>query len=141
MTKLFFCFLLASSYIYSSNFALHLKIDGGINPASQSYIEQGLKAAKKEGASFLLIQLNTPGGLLNSTRKIVESILESKLPVIVYIAPSGARAGSAGVMITLASHIAVMAPATNIGAAHPVAATGKEINKSPMMSMTSTLNA
>jgi membrane-bound serine protease (ClpP class) len=75
----------------------------------------------------LIIQLDTPGGLVDSTRAIVKEMLATPVPVIVYVAPSGARAGSAGVFITLAAHVAAMAPATNIGAAHPVAGTGEEV--------------
>ncbi len=97
-----------------------LKIDGAINPASASFIEHGIENATEKNAECLIIQLNTPGGLLQSTRNIVSSILESKIPIIVYVAPGGAHAGSAGVFITMAAHIAAMAPGTNIGAAHPV---------------------
>lgn len=106
---------------------IHLKIEGGIDPAVQSYIERGIEKAKTDRAEALLIELNTPGGLLTATRSIVQSILESPVPVIVYVSPSGAHAGSAGVMITMASHVAAMAPGTNIGAAHPVTGQGKDV--------------
>jgi membrane-bound serine protease (ClpP class) len=99
---------------------LTITVDGSINPASAEYIERGIKKAEDSRAECLVIQLNTPGGLLKSTRVIVTSILESKVPVVVYVSPPGAHAGSAGVFITLAAHIAAMAPGTNIGAAHPV---------------------
>jgi len=112
-----------------NKFAYLLEIEGGINPASADYIRKGLEKAKSDGAGLVLIRLNTPGGLLTSTRKIVQSMLVSEVPVVVYIAPSGAHAGSAGVMVTLAANIAAMAPATNIGAAHPVAGTGKDLAK------------
>ena len=112
--------------LYASQI-IHLKIKGMIHPAAQSYIERGIEAGKNVGAQAILLELNTPGGLLTATRNIVESILNSPIPVIVYVSPSGAQAGSAGVMITLASHIAAMAPGTNIGAAHPVAGQGKDI--------------
>jgi membrane-bound serine protease (ClpP class) len=102
-----------------------LKIDGPINPAAAAFIERGIESAAAKNAECLIIQLNTPGGLLESTRIIVGSFLESKIPIVVYVAPAGARAGSAGVFITMASHIAVMAPGTNIGAAHPVDIEGK----------------
>ncbi len=98
-----------------------MKIDGTINPASADFIHGGIKKAQKEKAECIIIHLNTPGGLLKSTRVIVSDILESPIPVIVYVSPGGAHAGSAGVFITLAAHIAAMAPGTNIGAAHPVA--------------------
>lgn len=97
-----------------------IKIDGAINPVVASYIHRSIEKAANEKAACLLIHLNTPGGLLASTRVIVGDILESPVPVIVYVSPAGAHAGSAGVFITLAADIAVMAPGTNIGAAHPV---------------------
>jgi membrane-bound serine protease (ClpP class) len=97
-----------------------IDIDGTINPASSGYIERGIEMAEKENAACLLIKLNTPGGLLKSTRVIVANMMKSSVPVVVYVSPSGAHAGSAGVFITLAANVAVMAPGTNIGAAHPV---------------------
>lgn len=97
-----------------------MKIDGTINPVVADFIHDGIKKAEKENAECLLIHLNTPGGLLKSTRIIVSDILESPVPVIVYVSPAGAQSGSAGVFITLAAHIAAMTPGTNIGAAHPV---------------------
>ena len=97
-----------------------ITIDGSINPASAEFIKRSIKKAEKENAAALVIRLNTPGGLLKSTRIIVGAILDADVPVIVYVAPSGAHSGSAGVFITLAAHIAAMAPGTNIGAAHPV---------------------
>ena len=102
------------------------KIDGAINPAAAEFIDQGIEKATERNAECLIIQLNTPGGLLKSTRVIVSSLLESKIPVVVYVAPGGAHAGSAGVFITLAAHIAAMAPGTNIGAAHPVTLEGQQ---------------
>jgi len=97
-----------------------MKIHGNINPVSADFIHNAIEKAKNENAECLLIQLNTPGGLVTSTREIVSDILESPVPVIVFVSPGGAHAGSAGVFITLAAHIAAMAPGTNIGAAHPV---------------------
>ena len=102
-------------------------IDGSINPASASYVEDSLASAQAEGASALVIELDTPGGLLTSAQKIVKDLLAAPLPVIVYVAPSGASAASAGTFITEAAHIAAMAPGTTIGAAHPVAEGGDEI--------------
>jgi membrane-bound serine protease (ClpP class) len=102
-------------------------IDGSINPATVAYIEDSLASAEAEGASALVIELDTPGGLLNSAQKIVKDLLAAQLPVIVYVAPSGASAASAGTFITEAAHIAAMAPGTTIGAAHPVAEGGDEI--------------
>ncbi len=102
-------------------------VDGGINPAVDDFIRQNIRQAHADGAKALVIQLDTPGGLLTSTRSIVKEILGAPLPVIVYVSPSGAGAGSAGVFITLAGHIAAMSPGTNIGAAHPVAGGGQEV--------------
>lgn len=102
-------------------------IDGSINPAVDDFIGESITRAKAGGAQALVIQLDTPGGHLSSTQTIVKKILGATVPVIVYVAPAGAGAGSAGVFITLAGHIASMAPGTNIGAAHPVAGGGQEI--------------
>lgn len=90
-----------------------------INPVVEEYIVNAITLAQDNG-QCLIIKLDTPGGLLTATRKIVKNIMASEVPVVVYIAPKGSRAGSAGVFITIASHIAAMAPSTNIGAAHPV---------------------
>ncbi len=102
-------------------------VDGGINPAVDDFIRESIGRARAGGARALIIQLDTPGGLLTSTRSIVKDILGAPVPVVVYVAPSGAGAGSAGVFITMAGHIAAMAPGTNIGAAHPVAGGGQEV--------------
>ena len=102
-------------------------IDGSINPAVDDFIRESIARAKSKGARALIIQLDTPGGLLSSTRTIVKEIFAAPVPVIVYVAPSGSGAGSAGVFITLSAHIAAMAPGTNIGAAHPVAGGGQEV--------------
>jgi membrane-bound serine protease (ClpP class) len=106
----------------------YIEVDGIINPATAKFITDSIDQASKEGGQCLIIELDTPGGLMDSMRNIVKKILASNIPIIVYVAPRGARAASAGVFITLASHVAVMAPGTNIGAAHPVTlgAEGKE---------------
>ena len=104
---------------------ISVTINDGINPATAEYIHRGIMTAEKENAEALIINLNTPGGLLSSTRSIVSNIMKSKVPVIVYVSPTGAHAGSAGVFITMAANIAAMAPGTNIGAAHPVDMQGK----------------
>ncbi len=104
-----------------------IAIDGSINPAVDDFIREGIARAKHNGARALIIQLDTPGGLLNSTRTIVKEMLGAQVPVMVWVGPSGAGAGSAGVFITLAAHVAAMAPGTNIGAAHPVAGGGQEV--------------
>ena len=102
-------------------------VDGAINPAVADFVHHAIARAHDQDAVALVIQLDTPGGLLPSMRVIVKDILAAPLPVIVYVAPSGAGAGSAGVFITLAAHIAAMAPGTNIGAAHPVGGQGEDI--------------
>ena len=104
------------------------EVDGIINPATAKFITESIDQAVEQGGQCLIIQLDTPGGLMDSMRNIVKKILASPIPIIVYVAPSGARAASAGVFITMSAHIAVMAPGTHIGAAHPVTlgAEGKE---------------
>ena len=102
-------------------------IDGTINPAVDDFIRESIGRARLNRAQSLVIQLDTPGGLLTSTRTIVKEILGAPVPVIVYVSPSGAGAGSAGVFVTMSGHIAAMAPGTNIGAAHPVSGGGQEV--------------
>lgn len=103
-------------------------VEGIINPATSKFITESIDRAVREGGQCLIIYLDTPGGLMDSMRDIVKKILASPIPIVVYVGPSGARAASAGVFITMAAHIAVMAPGTHIGAAHPVTlgAEGKE---------------
>src|SRR5438874_7563230 len=97
-----------------------INIDGAIGPATASYISRSIEEARTQNAQCLVIQLNTPGGLLDSTQTIVQNFLGSTVPVVVYVAPTGATATSAGCFITVAASVAAMAPATTIGAAHPV---------------------
>ena len=97
-----------------------IRINGAIGPATSSYIARAIDLASERGQACLIIQLDTPGGLLDSTKEIVQAFYASKIPTVVYVAPSGANAGSAGCFITLAADIAAMAPNTSIGAAHPV---------------------
>jgi membrane-bound serine protease (ClpP class) len=99
-----------------------------ISPVTAEFLIDALQQASDSDVACLIIKLDTPGGLVESMRLIVQAIYACKVPVVVYVTPSGARAASAGVMITMAADIAAMAPATNIGAAHPVGAGGKEIN-------------
>jgi membrane-bound serine protease (ClpP class) len=124
MKRVLLLFAIIMPLLLSAQIVVSIKIDGTINPVTAEYIHRGLEKAISENARCLLIRLNTPGGLLKSTRIIVGDILESRIPVMVYVSPAGAHAGSAGVFITLAADIAAMAPGTNIGAAHPVTMQG-----------------
>jgi len=109
--------------------AMVIELEGTINPGIAQFVTRGIKQAETSKHTMVIIRLDTPGGLDPSMRSIVKAILNAELPVVVYVAPRGARAASAGVMITIAAHVAAMAPQTNIGAAHPVTAGGKEISK------------
>ena len=106
-----------------------INVDGVINPVKERFIQRALDEAEETGAVLLIIRLDTPGGLLTSTREIVELLLGSPLPTAVYVSPSGARAGSAGTFLTAAANFAVMAPGTNIGAATPVSGTGRDLDE------------
>lgn len=117
-TCLFLC-LYAASYGYGKDI-YSIKIHGVINPPVAGFISESIENSAKKGAEALIILLDTPGGLDTSMRTIIKSIMESPIPVVVYVSPSGARAASAGSIILLASHVAAMAPGTNVGAAHPV---------------------
>jgi len=97
------------------------RMDGIIGPSSARYMVRAIERAEEKGAACIVFELDTPGGLEESMRTIVKKIMTSTVPVVVYVAPSGSRAASAGVFITIAAHVAAMAPGTNIGAAHPVA--------------------
>ena len=103
--------------------------DGVINPVSVEYLHDALASAQESGAQALIISLNTPGGLDTSMRLIIKDITGATIPVVVYVSPSSGRAASAGVFITMAAHVAAMAPGTNIGAAHPVAMGGGEMDR------------
>ncbi len=102
-------------------------VEGVINPVIVEFMAVSLEESIDEGAAAVVFQLDTPGGLVSSTRLIVKDLLNAAIPVVVYVSPSGARAASAGTFITMAGHVAAMAPGTNIGAAHPVSGEGKDI--------------
>ena len=104
--------------------ALIIEIDGAISPATSNFIEKGLNHGNENGVELIVIEMDTPGGLDTSMRSIIKNILNSKVPVATYVSPKGSRAASAGTFILYASHIAAMAPATNLGAATPVAISG-----------------
>ncbi|NQW22079.1 MAG: nodulation protein NfeD [SAR202 cluster bacterium] len=109
--------------------ALVITVDGIINSVKERFISRAIEQAHEDGATLLVIQLDTPGGLLGATREIVELLLESPVPVAVFVSPRGARAGSAGTFITAAGNFAVMAPGTNIGAATPISSTGQDLEE------------
>jgi membrane-bound serine protease (ClpP class) len=115
----------ATASVSSPKMIQVIDIDAPITPVVSEYIIKSIDRASKAQAEALIIQLNTPGGLVDSTQQIVMKMMASEVPVVVYVAPSGARAASAGVFITLAANIAAMAPTTHIGAAHPVQMQGK----------------
>jgi membrane-bound serine protease (ClpP class) len=112
----------------STGKVLVITVDGVINPVASEYIEKSIDRANRMHAEAIVIELDTPGGLDTSMRKIVKVIIGSTVPVVVYVSPSGARDASAGVFITMAAHVAAMAPGTNIGAAHPVSV-GEKLDK------------
>jgi membrane-bound serine protease (ClpP class) len=109
-----------------------LTVDGTIVPVIADYIERGISQAEENGATVCIIELDTPGGLLDSTKEIVQSIMNADVPIVVYVSPKDAWAASAGTFITLSAHIAAMTPGTIMGAAHPVAAGGEEMPEDQM---------
>lgn len=132
--RILICIAIILLFLVIPNFShakeiLVLTVDGVIHPPHAGYIIKGLKKAHEVKAEAVIIQLDTPGGLDTSMRDIIKEILNSHIPVVVYVAPKGARAASAGAFITLSAHIAAMAPGTNIGAAHPVAMGGEKMDK------------
>jgi membrane-bound serine protease (ClpP class) len=106
---------------------VRLRVEDTIQPASQQYIERGLREAAERQASLVVLELDTPGGLVDTTRDITSAITTSSVPVVVFVAPSGARAASAGFFILISADVAVMAPGTNTGAAHPVGGQGEDL--------------
>ncbi|KPJ98771.1 MAG: serine protease, partial [Nitrospira bacterium SG8_35_4] len=119
--SLFFCLLFLPLFVQTvSADIIVITVDGVVNPVMSEFITKSIDHAEENQDDLLVLQLDTPGGLDSSMRSIVKKIIASKIPVVVYVAPSGARAASAGVFITLAAHVSAMAPGTNMGAAHPV---------------------
>src|SRR3979490_1145350 len=123
---LFLGFLIAS--IPSSAEVLKIVVNDSIHPITDEYIGRAIAEAEHDKAQALLIEINTPGGLLESTRDINEKILASPVPVIIYVTPSGSRAASAGFFILESADVAAMAPGTNTGAAHPVSLGGGKMD-------------
>jgi membrane-bound serine protease (ClpP class) len=133
-TKIFYLavvlvFFAGTNIVFAEQSEVYIiQVADAISPGTADFIKSGLKAAEENGAACVIIELDTPGGLAESMRIIVQNILGSRVPVAVFVYPGGARAASAGVMITMAADVAAMAPGTNIGAAHPVGAGGKDID-------------
>ncbi|MFB6347593.1 MAG: nodulation protein NfeD [bacterium] len=113
----------------SEAFYYHATVESSINPVTANYVVRAIEAAERDGAQALVLQLDTPGGLMDSMNKITKALLNSSVPVAVWVGPSGARAASAGVFITYASHYAAMAEGTRIGAAHPVSGQGQKMSE------------
>jgi membrane-bound serine protease (ClpP class) len=130
---LFLAVVAVSSPAVAAAPVVMIDLDGAITPVTARLLSAAIERAQAERAQALIVRLNTPGGLERSMRSMAQAILNAEIPIIVYVAPTGARAASAGVFITMAAHVAAMAPATNIGAAHPVTIgggdTGKEMGK------------
>ena len=114
---------------HGEHYAIVAKVDGMINPVTQRFISRAIAKGEKDGAEVVVIKLDTPGGLLSSTQKIVKDLLSDRVPTVVYVHPSGAHAASAGTFITAAANFAVMAHGTRIGAAAPVAGGGEDISE------------
>jgi membrane-bound serine protease (ClpP class) len=134
LVGLIFCLLFSRSNITAqatntdkSGIIAVMRMNMMILPGTSEFLKSTILEATNDGAKVLVIKIDTPGGMLNTSQEIVQEILNAPIPVIVYVSPSGATATSAGVFITLAGHIAAMAPGTSIGAAHPVAGDGKDI--------------
>ncbi|MCX5874634.1 MAG: nodulation protein NfeD [Deltaproteobacteria bacterium] len=105
-----------------------LDIDGTVNPALADYITKGIEKAEEKNAACVVIRMDTPGGVLTTTKSIIKEMINAKVPVVIYVAPSGSSATSAGALIAVCADVAAMAPGTNIGAAHPVSGGGQEID-------------
>jgi membrane-bound serine protease (ClpP class) len=129
-------FLITGSASARSGDVVVLSVRGNIVPIVADYIDRGIAQAEERGSAACIIQLDTPGGLLNSTEVIVTRIMNAKVPVVVYVSPHGAWAASAGTFITLSAHITAMAPATSIGAAHPVGPGGETLGETELQKAT-----
>lgn len=140
MIRLFFLFLLLFLPLFAdSSLVVKLEIKGAIGPASSEYLKEGMEFAREKDAHMILIELDTPGGLSSSMRDMIQAITNSSLPVITYVYPKGAHAASAGTYLLYASHVAVMSPGTNLGAATPVSLmpspSGVDLNSSSLSTL------
>jgi membrane-bound serine protease (ClpP class) len=132
ITLSFALIFLLTAFCAHANDIYTIRIQGAIQPPVAGFVVESIAKAEKEGGEALVILMDTPGGLDTSMREIVKGIMDSSIPVIVYVYPSGARAASAGSIILLASHVAAMAPGTNVGAAHPVTIGKEKVDKEMM---------
>jgi membrane-bound serine protease (ClpP class) len=128
MTSLLIVIVLLATIGASASTVVKIRLDDTIQPISAEYIDRTIEHARQINADAVLIELNTPGGLVDSTREIIQKILASPVPVIIYVAPTGARAASAGFFILESADVAAMAPGTNTGAAHPVVLGGEKMD-------------
>jgi membrane-bound serine protease (ClpP class) len=124
-----FCLFPANARAAATRRVLWLTAEGAVSNVMTEYVERGVEQAGRDGYSLIVLQLNTPGGQIDLMERIVTALRESTVPVVVYVAPRGAMAGSAGTLITLAGHLAAMAPETAIGAASPVGSQGEDLNE------------
>jgi len=120
MKRFIFLFLIIALELFATSTILKLNINGAIGPATSSYLKEAMTSAKNTDAHMILIELDTPGGLSTSMREMIQEITNSSIPVVTFVSPKGARAASAGTYLLYASHIAAMAPGTNLGAATPI---------------------
>lgn len=133
MALLGFCFVMSSAACAASTGIRSMTLKGSVNPGSAAYFLRVLGEANRDGDRLLLVQLDTPGGLVTSLRSMVQGVMASRVPVVVYVSPSGAQAASAGALLLLSSHVAAMAPGTETGAAHPVGIGGGGDEKGSVM--------
>jgi membrane-bound serine protease (ClpP class) len=140
----FLVFLMTCNISHSAATGSHvtvIRIEESINPGTAAFLARGTQQAVEDGAVLIVLELDTPGGLVSSMRTMVKTIMNSPIPVVVYVSPSGAQAASAGVFVVMAADVAAMAPGTNIGAAHPVVAGGKEMDETMNTKMVNDLVA
>jgi membrane-bound serine protease (ClpP class) len=140
----FLIFLMTCNISHSAATGSHvtvIRIEESINPGTAAFLARGTQQAVEDGAVLIVLELDTPGGLVSSMRTMVKTIMNSPIPVVVYVSPSGAQAASAGVFVVMAADVAAMAPGTNIGAAHPVVAGGKEMDETMNTKMVNDLVA